>query len=109
MNRKAETVYPGNTHIIELTDLTDGATSDFIVDATIEGWLYDARGNLIAGQSFPTEFEYLDDGNYRGILAHTLEIGDLKKGYLHIIITAGETRVGDFKIPIEFKDRRYCD
>lgn len=109
MNRKAETVFPENTQVIEVSNLRNDITNELITiddSPVIKGWLQDTKGVDIPGQDQPIEFEHYD-GIWLGVLEHTLEIGSMKKGILRVIITIGESIVGDFKIPVEFKDRRY--
>ena len=109
MNRKAETIHPQNTEVILVSNLTNGITGELITiddSPVIEGWILNTSSVEIPGQDLPIEFEH-NEGTWLGIIQHTLEIGSMKKGILRVVVTTGGDTVGDFKIPVEFKDRRY--
>lgn len=109
MNRKAETIHPQNTQVIRVSNLRNGITGELITvddDPVIEGRILNTSSVEIPGQDFPIEFEH-NEGTWIGVIQHTLEIGSITKGILRVVVTIGEDTVGDFKIPVEFKDRRY--
>jgi len=50
--------YLDNDHALDLQNLRNGATGEYINDATVQATLLDAAGDQVAGQSWPTVLTY---------------------------------------------------
>lgn len=83
-----EVLFKGNDHLLEVSDLKNGSTGEFVNDATIVVTLVDADSVEVVGQDWPTQMAYVagSDGKYRCILDDSLEL--VHGGFYTAIITA---------------------
>ena len=67
-------MFPDNTSIIELQDLTNIVTEEIVTDAVVTATLLDSKGDEVAGQTWPLTLSYVSVGIYRGVIEDDVEI-----------------------------------
>lgn len=105
---KVETVYIGNTHLIDLTGLTSEVDDTPINDATVLASLLTAAGDAVSGATdIAMSYVTGSNGNYRGVLPETV---DLSQGALNYLLdvraNGGEGKVGRWRFPVTAEWRR---
>lgn len=111
MSRKAKTMHPNNTFLIEIVNFRDGITGELISDAehdpTIEGFLYNIKTREpISDIAQPVIFNEVIPGFYRGIV-EAFGPQSSNKVELKVVVTMpSESLSAEFKFPVELKDRR---
>lgn len=100
-------VYVLNDHIIKVTGLRDGATSQYINDATVQATMVDHNGAEVEGVTWPLTLNYVadSDGNYVGLLEEELKVSP--SGIYHLVVDAEAVPdvKGHWRKPVTVKER----
>lgn len=105
-------LYPQNTQVIQITELTDEVTGQFLQGATVTATLYDARGNADPVLN-AINMSYVSgtDGTYNGTVPSTFNPPAYRaptpQGGYQLVITAVQSGVqAQFTIPVIIQPRR---
>jgi len=91
----ALTLYVDNSNVVELQGLTNSASGDFDVGATVTVTLYDRDGVAVTGQVWPATMAYVTgtDATYRATLESDIDIvaGRVYRAVVSATGSGGET------------------
>lgn len=105
-------LYPLNTQVIQITELTDEVTGGFLTGATVTATLYDARGNADPVlNNIAMSYVSGTDATYNGTVPSTFNPPAYRpptpQGGYQLVITAVQAGVqAQFTIPVIIQPRR---
>lgn len=91
--------FVANTNVLELRGLQSAIDQTYVNDATVTVTIKDDCGSNVAGQTWPAAMNYVadSDGDYRVIVASTVQIKSGKKYFAEISVMGGASEVGFWK------------
>jgi hypothetical protein len=99
-------IYPGNTNLINVTDLYDSNTGQFLNAATLSATLYDDQGNVVAGcDGVVLTYVPGSNGQYKGTFGDNTFNPPPGTGYLLVISGSEAGGYVEIQITIEVKPR----
>lgn len=103
-----QTLYLGNDMLLEVANLRDQATGDYLNAATVTVTLKDSSGVAVAGESWPLAMSYItaSNGTYRAILRDTLTFAAGARYVATVIADAGEGRRAQWELDFVCRTRR---
>lgn len=86
-----EVVFRNNDNLIEVRELQQETTGNYLNSATVEVTLYDDEDNEISGESWPLTLSYVSgsDGKYRATLSKDLQLGSVEEGKAVVTADSG--------------------
>ena len=87
------TAFVANTNNLDLIGLKNAATGQFINDANVTVTVKDAAGVEVSGETWPIPMDYVvaSNGNYRGVMSHTIALLPGKTYTAEISVDADES------------------
>lgn len=103
-----QTLYLGNDMLLEVANLRDQATGDYLNAATVTVSLEDSEGNAVVGESWPLALSYItaSNGVYRAILRDTLTLAVDARYVAEVIADSGEGRRARWDLDFVCRKRR---
>lgn len=103
-----QTLYLGNDMLLEVANLRDQATGDYLNAATVTVSLKDSSGVAVVGESWPLALAYItaSNGTYRAILRDTLTLASGARYVATVIADAGEGRRAQWELDVVARTRR---
>jgi hypothetical protein len=98
---------PGNTHWIQVFDLTRMDTGEFLDEATVEVTVYYCDSETaVSGETWPVELTAGDDGYYSSTTSSEADIEDKEKYTVKVTATMGDN-VGTWQKTVLAQARRF--
>ena len=93
-------VYMASHNLIELQELTDGASGSAITTATVTAVIKDSSGTNVSGETWPLTLSHVSAGTYRGTVSSAVSLTRHAKYtcYVTATTTGGVVRV--FELPL---------
>lgn len=90
------TLYVDNDNLLEVRNLRDELTGNYITDADVAVTLFDEGGTEVSGDTFPKPLDYVADskGVYRVVLPYTLDLVVDGRYTAEVVVDAGSGRQG---------------
>lgn len=100
--------FVANTNVLELRGLQAAIDQTYVNDASVTVTIKDDCGNNVAGQTWPAAMNYVtgSNGDYRLIVASTLQIKSGKKYFAEISATGSASEIGFWKYPFRPQTRQ---
>ncbi len=101
-------LFIGTTNALELDELQNEVTGEYINNAGVTVTLRDANDAEVAGATWPMAMSYVadSDGLYRAFLPDTLSLLPDARYTADIVATAGASLVGKWVLDVVAKTRR---
>lgn len=103
-----QTLYLGNDMLLEVANLRDQATGEYLNAATVTVSLENSEGVPVVGESWPLAMTYItaSNGTYRAILRDTLTLASGARYVAEVIADAGEGRRARWDLDFVCRTRR---
>jgi len=104
----AQIIYDGSDTTIEVVELRNGITGEYLDSATVTVTLKDEDGVEVAGASWPLTMSYVtgSDGKYRANLPDTLSLVRRARYTAHVSADAGAGLMANWETQLVCQQRK---